>query len=490
MKSNQKLSSFQVAQSSSANYPSWFFNDTWQPSDLGVSIDGYSRKYILSFRGIRQDWLKYFIKKFVRLAASTKKLTTLREYLKGLNFFSRFLWERYPSRELDEIDRSLILDYLSYLNESKLGIQAKKNRLSTLQTFFETGAINGWFELPSYLILNEDFPKSPKSIPRYIPEEVIQQLNQHLNTLPEPVTRMVLVIQECGLRINELLFLPFDCLKQDPKGNWYIQFMRWKMSKESTIPISSELAAVVREQQRYIQENLGDNFQHLFCARKKTLKNKMKEFDPAPKVMREDLFRKFIKDLADEFDIRDNSGKHWEFQPHQFRHTVGTRMINSGVPQHIVQRYLGHESPTMTQVYAQIHDETLRKEVEKYHESRVVNIKGETVGLEKTVLASEDDLEWFKKNILAQALPNGYCGRPKVLGFCTLPPNSCLGCAHFRTNKHFLPIHKEELERTKQVIAKARDNGWEVQVSMNEPIRDNLEKVIHSLEEDKNEQKD
>lgn len=165
-------------------------------------------------------------------------------------------------------------------------------------------------------------------------------------------------------------------------------------------------------------------------------------------------------------------------------------MINSGVPQHIVQRYLGHESPTMTQVYAQIHDETLRKEVEKYHEFRVVNIKGETVELEKTVLASDDDLEWFKKNILAQALPNGYCGRPSVLGFCTLPPNSCLSCGHFRTNKHFLPIHKEELERTKQVIAKARANGWEVQVSMNEPIRDNLEKVIRSLEENHHEQKD
>jgi len=27
-------------------------------------------------------------------------------------------------------------------------------------------------------------------------------------------------------------------------------------------------------------------------------------------------------------------------------------MVNSGVPMHIIQRYLGHESPAMTQVYA------------------------------------------------------------------------------------------------------------------------------------------
>lgn len=36
------------------------------------------------------------------------------------------------------------------------------------------------------------------------------------------------------------------------------------------------------------------------------------------------------------------------FQTHQFRHTVGTRMINLSVPVHIIQRYLGHDSPEMT----------------------------------------------------------------------------------------------------------------------------------------------
>ncbi|MBK5222747.1 MAG: tyrosine-type recombinase/integrase [Acidimicrobiia bacterium] len=30
---------------------------------------------------------------------------------------------------------------------------------------------------------------------------------------------------------------------------------------------------------------------------------------------------------------------------HQFRHTLGTRLINQGVPQHVIQRLLGHASP-------------------------------------------------------------------------------------------------------------------------------------------------
>ena len=78
-------------------------------------------------------------------------------------------------------------------------------------------------------------------------------------------------------------------------------------------------------------------------------------------------------------------------------------MVNLGVPLHIIQRYLGHESPAMTMVYAHIHDKTLRKEIEKYHSSIVVNFKGESAELDETILSSNDDLEWFKKNVQARA---------------------------------------------------------------------------------------
>lgn len=160
-------------------------------------------------------------------------------------------------------------------------------------------------------------------------------------------------------------------------------------------------------------------------------------------------------------------------------------MINAGVPQHIIQRFLGHESPEMTMVYAHIFDETLSKEVEKYHESRVVNFKGETAKLEETILSSNDDLEWFKKNVQARALEHGYCARPKMLGNCDIPGfDGCYNCPHWRTNKNFLPILKSTLERTNNVLKKAHSCGWELQVHKNTPIKENLEKVIKTLEAD------
>ena len=199
-------------------------------------------------------------------------------------------------------------------------------------------------------------------------------------------------------------------------------------------------------------------------------------------------FGRCLNKLSLDFNIKDNLGKIWNFQSHQFRHTVGTRMINAGVPQHIIQKYLAHESPEMTMVYAQIHDHTLRKEIEKYHETRVTNFQGETVSLEETILSADNDLEWFTKSIQARALEHGYCGRPKLLGNCDIPGfDGCYNCPHWRTNKHFLPILKDTLERTNKVIEKARNCGWELQVKKNEPIQHNLAKVIASLAGDSHE---
>ncbi|MDJ0744193.1 MAG: tyrosine-type recombinase/integrase [Xenococcaceae cyanobacterium MO_167.B27] len=251
-------------------------------------------------------------------------------------------------------------------------------------------------------------------MPRYIPEEVMAQLNQNLDLLPEPVMRMVLVIQETGLRVSELLQLPYGCLKQDTKGDWFIQYMNWKMTKEDVKPISQELAQVIQEQQKYLKNNLDIRFNYLFTARKNGRNFAGNIFKPKASVMDDKSFIGYLKRLAKEKNICDNSGKVWNFQSHQFRHTVGTRMINNGVPQHIIQRYLGHETPAMTSVYAHIHDQTLKQEIAKYHDSRVVNIAGEVVESSTPELDNDLDLQLLNKKVLAQSLPNGSCARPIV----------------------------------------------------------------------------
>jgi integrase len=467
------------------NYPEQcsFEDDIWTSEYLGLSILPYTKgsssgAKCLNFSEIQYDWLKHYAKKYIKYVANTRTWGSLIDYLVNFRGFSNFLAEIRFSGEIEDINRELIIEYLNHLKKRKLSYTSFTHRLSILASLFELGTINNWFDVTSHLIRKEDYPKKSRSLPRYLPEDVIQQLNQHLDKVPEPIMRMVLVIQECGLRVGELCLLPLDCLKKDEKGRYRLQFIRWKMKQEDIIPISVELAEVIKEQQQYIKNYFGDKFSYLFCSRKRA-----KEFHPIPEVIASRAFINSLKKLAEECEIRDRSGKIWNFQSHQFRHTVGTRMINNGVPQHIIQRYLGHQTPDMTSVYAYIFDETLRKKIEKYHESTVVNFQGETVDLEETILSSNDDLEWFKKNVQARALEHGYCARPKLLGDCDISGfDGCYNCPHWRTNKSFLPILKNTLERTKNVLEKAQNCGWQLQVHKNTPIKENLEKVIKTLE--------
>lgn len=455
--------------------------DVWTAAELGLQANLHANDgNKLNFSCIQQEWLKEKVKKFIKYRATNTSFSTLQQYLSCLRYFSSFLSERQSVKQIEDISRSQIIDYLDYLNVHNLSIQTKRQRIAALASLFETGVANNWFTLEPYLIRAEDRPRRSQSLPRYIPDEVLRQLNQHLDTLPEPVVRMILVIQECGLRIGELCQLSLNCLKQDGKGGWFIQFMRWKMKQETTLPISIELSRVIQEQQAYIREHFGEDYQYLFCARQAGRK-----FIPQPRVMNDQSFIGFLKQLAERFGICDNSGKKWNFQTHQFRHTVGTRMINNGVPQHIVQRYLGHQSPQMTAVYAHIHDATLRKEIDKYLNTKVVNINGEVIESLNPELDNDADLQWMKKKVLAETLSNGYCGLPAQLT-CS-KGNACLTCGDFRTTIEFLDQHKEHLERTEKVLKVAEANGWHRQFQVNRDVKKSLENIITTLEGNKNE---
>jgi hypothetical protein len=196
-------------------------------------------------------------------------------------------------------------------------------------------------------------------------------------------------------------------------------------------------------------------------------------------VFKQWSFAQRINRLAYNHEIRDANGKLFRFQAHQFRHTVGTRMINLGVPHNIIQRYLGHLGPEMTSRYAHIHDSTMKEKLSEYLQGTLVDVTGKRVPESGSL--DSGDLQWFTRNVLAQALTNGYCAIPVVAGPCP-HPNACLNCAHFRTDISFLGVHKAELRETERVIARANANGWVRQIEMNERKRNSLINIITSLE--------
>ncbi len=451
--------------------------DIWDCRNLGLKARIGRQQYKVNFVGIEQPWLLKAAKQYIRYTLATLSFSSGSEKVLALKRFSVFLAINYPTIEPADIDRSTIADFLLYIAGQNLSANTRCHTIGSMRSFFETCIQNEWVSFRRYLIRSEDFPKRLSSVPRFIPEDVMRQLNEHLSDLPEPVMRMVMVLTECGMRISELLFLESNCLLQDKSGDWFLRYYQFKMKKEITIPISRELVRVIQEQQRYITNALSiEKFVYLFCANEGG--GCKGGFTASPKNMAAYTFSRYLNKLAERYNICDVTGSLWHFQAHQFRHSVGTRMINSGVPQHIVQRYLGHESPQMTAVYAHIFDQTMKEEVAKFH-GKVVNVAGQVV--ESNVEIETADLEWFKRNIQAQSLPNGSCALPTISQGCP-HANACLSCNHFRTTVEFLREHSQQLEQTEKIIDKAKANGWQRQVEMNEKIAINLRNIITSLE--------
>ena len=61
-----------------------------------------------------------------------------------------------------------------------------------------------------------------RRLPRFIAEDVLQQLNVHLNDLRPVYRGMTLVLEECGMRIGELCTLKMDCPSRDPEGDYFL----------------------------------------------------------------------------------------------------------------------------------------------------------------------------------------------------------------------------------------------------------------------------
>lgn len=79
------------------------------------------------------------------------------------------------------------------------------------------------------------------------------------------------------------------------------------------------------------------------------------------------------------------------------------------------------------------------------------------------------------------ALPNGSCALPVISKGCP-HANACLTCTHFRTTPEHLPTLKQERDETVKIIDKAKANGWQRMVEMNENKLVNLENIIGGLE--------
>lgn len=459
--------------------------DIWHAEeDLGLRVNEHNRSRSIKFSQIQQIWLKEKLKLYI-IYRRIKGIaySTMTESLCIFNKFSLFLAEQYIN-SFEEIDDDIF--ELAIKEIRKFSCSYQESFISYIKGFFDFGNENGWFNISTYPLAQAKATNRQKPEIKYIPDEILQQLDEHLYLFPEPLQRLVILIRALGLRASEILQLKFDCLRQRRSGEWEIEFINWKFKEQlDRLPINENLVALIKQQQEYIINCLGDDFGYLFCANKTGYSSRgIKElfrFYPVPKVMALASFNRYLQQLANHCQIKDKSGKTWHFTSHQFRRTVATKMTNEKVRQYIIQCYLRHKSPDMLQHYAQLLPNTMKQEMDEFRKKKkIIDVTGKEIEQVHSELDNDLGLEWLRAKMQPKALAMGFCARPALLKPCP-HANACMNCEHFRLDEDDLPALEQHLKRNKQLKDESQKLGFTRQIKNIEQDEALLKKLIQSL---------
>ena len=453
-----------------------YASDIWVAARLGIGVVRSPNQ--TRFDTIPQPWLRKAVKRWARLRlGSGRTFGTVHIDAKAMVWFSRFLTTRDPNSASEAaVSRDALEAYLVWLTASQLVAHTTSTYITCLRNFLDACRRHDWLPglASTAALYNDDLPRRPRPLPRFIPEFVMNQLEDpdNLAVLPDATTRaLVIVITETGLRANDACTLPFNPVINDSAGSPCLRYFNNKMATEQLVPLSAKAADTIRAQQAGLRARWPDGPAVLFPAPHSN-PDGTRPFNYATLQARLATWQRTI-------DVRDEAGQPARVTAHQFRHTLGTRLINQGVPQHVIQRLLGHASPQMTARYANLHDTTVRKAFDEYCQQRV-NLAGERIIYDAA--APTADAEWTKHNMsrVQASLPNGYCGRPPQQE-CP-HPNACLTCPDFQTTPAFLDIHRRQRAETRMLIATAESDGRFRLADNHRHVHDNLDQLIGVLE--------
>jgi integrase len=440
--------------------------DVWQLRRLG-----FEGNQCLRFDQIPQPVLRALAKRWIRWRLSTGLgLEAIRCGLRFITRFARFA-DMIGVSDLPGIDRDVVERYLADLHAQNLRQQHTSDQIGQLNSFFNAIRIHHWDDrLPATaMFFTDDHATRLERPPRALAGHIMTQVEHpdNLARFDNPAHRLVTIILiRCGLRVTDALRLPPQCVVTDAEGAPYLRYYNHKMKREALVPIDEELHELL---DRHRAGHASTTFMF-----PRATKNPDGHAPTSSSTYRLALYR-----WLQRCEVRDEYGDPAKLTPHQWRHTLGTNLINRDVPQEVVRRILDHDSPLMTAHYARLHDTTVRRHWEA---ARKIDIAGNTVTIDPAGPLA--DASWAKQRLgrATQALPNGFCGLP-VQKTCP-HANACLTCPMFLTTTEFLPAHREHHHQVLQIMTTAQARGQTRLAEMNRQVAHNLSTIITALEDD------
>jgi integrase/transposase-like protein len=461
-----------------------WMNNEWDLRAIKLDFNERDSSYfIANFTDFEQAWFKDEVKRYVYyLCKGSNTLSTITSHISSLRFFSRYLVKENILR-FSQINRNLMLDFLS--REDKVN----KQKLGALRDFFVIGTIKKWFEIEQDIIRDADYPKKHRGNPDPISKRVTKQIEENLHVLPDPIARMWLICYFTAMRPNELALVKRDCLVQEGQY-WKLVWYRKKVKDQHEVPISRTVAQIVQEQQKYIQNLWGDEWNYLFCHyhNLSSTDPSQPKLEPVKKVLpthQRNPLLVGIRTLITALKIKDENGKPATFQTKLLRSTRLTELFEQGHDLAVVSAWAGHkELATTSTYYTQVSCELMEREA-GHIQKALVNSNGHRVLYE-----SYPKSFWENPTAHKLELDGTHINTP-IYGMCGLPLDqdcqkfrACYTCNSFVATIEKLPqyINTRDELRTKQ--ARAMSAGHEVLVEQFGTQADRLDNIIASLQQE------
>jgi integrase len=260
--------------------------------------------------------------------------------------------------------------------------------------------------------------------------------------------RMILVQILTGRRASEILLCDFDCLApatgralQAADGEQIARF-RYAQSKIDTAPdsilVDSEVVAIIEEQRQWVRNRFGAPQPRQLFLRLKGNRHAAKPYSMGSYGFK-------LRDFSNAIQIVDSKGRPVHLHhTHCFRHTKLTRLAELGLPIHVLQRYAGHATPSMSMHYIAQRDEHAEL---AFLATVKLRADGTQVQFSR---ADHDSLHLFER--ADRILPHGWCLLPP-LQTCS-KGNACLTCSVFVTDETHQTTLQRQLADTEQLIAR------------------------------------
>lgn len=274
---------------------------------------------------------------------------TITAYGKALRDFESFFNSIDEGISWMSVDADIVREWMLHLME-KEGMKASSVnlKLSALRTFYH------------YLLLTRRISRNPLAVvvgpkkSKVLPTFVKEQDMERLLNQPMPIEsfdavrdRMaIMMLYLTGMRRAELLGLhDRDILQAERQIK-----VTGKRNKQRFIPYGNELAA---ELERYIRLR-NEHFDGRQEGDRFLLDNKGRNLGD---YQLHDIVRRQLGTVTGQ----------QKRSPHVLRHSFATAMLNNGANLQSIQKLLGHESLTTTQVYTHLSFEELKNEYKNAH---------------------------------------------------------------------------------------------------------------------------